>query len=1124
MRIAATTIALTGAPALAASEPGAALAASPSAHWSIVSESEPTSFPAGAGSDAYVLVVRNDGGAPTNGEAVHIADTLPAGVHATRVIVSGEAVAGGLEYKPTCPEEEAGLFTGTVTCTYGEGAKALPVLPGAVIVMTVSVSVPAGGGALEANVGTVSGGGAPSASSSDVVTIGSDPAAFGVSLFDLVALGNGGEADTQAGSHPSELTTTLAFDVAGREPPHQNGGLERSLAAAAAKDVDITLPPGLVGNPEAVPRCSQQAFLEAEKLNCPLDTQVGTVKPFFFGSFPTSSFPVYDVVPPPGEPAELGFSVGSGHVPLFLHVRPEGSGEYALTASISDIPEAGPLQGVILTLWGVPAASSHDLEREGTLGGGDAEEPTESCSPRVVEEGGEQKVVGCPSGAPTKPFLTLPSDCQSPQLGVEVEDDSWEQPALQLESFPSQPLLADAITGCEQLGFVPTLSLDPETTQAGAPSGYTIDVHVPQSEAPQALATPELHRAQVTLPAGVALSASVANGLQACSPGQFEAGSTAPAGCPPASRIGTVKISTPMFSSPLEGPLYVGTPQCAPCDAADAQEGRLLRLDAQVQGFLQDGEHPEGRWQAGVTVKLEGSGSIDQATGQLTASFQQVPELPFEDLQLTLDGGANAPLANAPSSNATSSNATSSNAPSANATSAGAQTCVGSLTATSRLTPYSSETPAEPSSEPFALSGCAPPRFAPTFVAGTTNNQAGASSPLTVTLSRTDQDEQMQALDVTLAPGLLGLLSSVTPCPAAQAQAQACGPQSEVGTATVGAGPGAAPVFLNGTVYLTGAYEGAPYGLSVVVPAIAGPFDLGTLVIGARVTVNPITAALSIASDQLPQSLDGIPLQLKTLALDIDRPGFVVNPTDCRALEIDGVATSMGGASAQLSSHFQAANCATLAFKPKLTALVHAHTSKAAGVHLHVRIISAHGQANIAQLKLDLPAGIVPRLSTLQQACAQAVFQASPAGCPRASVVGHATVLTPLVRQPLNGSVYVISRAGAAPPVLALVLSGERLTLDVLGQTSVKGGVATAIFRSLPDVPFSELDLMLEAGPHSLLTANLPAKDRGNLCGRRLALPAEITGQNGAVVKHTTVISLSGCASPTRAPRKTGAR
>lgn len=1074
LRLALVAVALLVSLVLAAIEPGRTLAAATSPHWSIVSESQPTDFSAGADNDAYVLVVRDDGSASTNGEAVHIADTLPAGVSATNVTAEGEGADGEGQpgYVLKCPE--GGPFTGTVTCTYGEEGNAIPVLPGAVIVMTVTVSIPEGVTALGADTVTISGGGAPSASTSETTPIATDPAPFGMSLFDLDAVGAGGEADIQAASHPFELTTTLAFAVAGRERPlPQNRDRESPIAAGAAKDLQITLPPGVVGNPQAVPRCSQQAFLEAEGIDCPLDTQVGTVKPFFYGTFGSNVFPVYDIVPAPGEPAELGFSVGVGRVPLFLHVRENGRGEYALAASLTDIPEAGPLQGVILTLWGVPAASSHDREREGTLGGGEGH-TGKSCAPALVTNGsGVKELTGCPSGAPATPFLTLPSGCADTWLGVEVEDDTWEQPGLALERFPVVPLLAESLAGCEALWFSPTLTLAPESTQAGATSGYTVDVHVPQDESPTGLATPELRRAQVTLPAGVELSASVANGLEACSASQFEAGSTAPAQCPVGSRIGSLKVDTPMFSSPLEGPLYVGTPQCSPCDGADAQDGRLLRLLAQVRG-------------SGVTVKLEGSASIDQATGQLTASFDQLPELPFEDLELELEGGERAPLVNA-------------------------STCGTVQSASSRLTPYSSEQPAEPSSEAFELGGCSAPRFDPTFLAGTTDNEAGASGPLTVTLSRTDADEDLQGLSVKLAPGLLGLLSTVVPCPVAQAQEERCGPASQLGTASVGAGPGADPTFLSGSVYLTGPYEGAPYGLSVVVPAIAGPFDLGTLTVAARVSLDPSTAALTISSDPLLQSLDGIPLELKTIELDIDRPGFVLNPTDCRTLAIEGTASSVGGRTATLSSRFQAADCASLKFAPKLTALAHGHTSKAQGVHLHVRIRSAAGRANVSQLKLDLPASLVPRLSTLQHACVEAVFQASPSGCPEASAVGTATILTPLLRQPLDGSVYVVSRGGAAPPEVAVVLKGEGLTVEVLGETSVKGGVAAAIFRSLPDVPFSELDLLLDAGPHSLLSTDLPPAADGSLCGRRLAMPTEITGQNGAVVKQTTTIAISGC-------------
>ncbi len=1033
-----------------------------------MSESEPTSFAAGAPSDAYVIVARNDGAAATSAQApVSLTDTLPARVTVQSVAAVGESADGKGEprVEMDCPEEPSGT---TVTCTHGEEGEP-PVLPGAVIVMTVVVAVAEGATTLGANTATISGGGAPSASSSDTVTIHSDPAPFGLSLFELASAAEDGEPDTQAGSHPFELTSTLAFTVAGREgvPP------EAPLAPAAPKDLQISLPPGLIGNPAAVPRCSQQAFMEMERSNCPLDTQVGTIKPFFYGKLHSHVLPVYNLVALPGEPAELGFSIGAVRVPLFLGVR--GNGEYGLTASLNDIPEAGPLQGAILALWGVPAASSHDIEREGTEG--ERGLPSESCAPRLVAE----VLEGCASGAPETPFLTLPSRCHS-QLAVSVGYDSWEHPMTPLEAFPGEVLVP--VTGCEELSFSPSLTLTPESTQAGAPSGYTLDLHMPQDEDPRALANPALRTASVSLPAGVALSPSMANGLQSCSVEQFEAKSSAPATCPPQSQIGTLRILTPLLVSPLEGQIFLGEPACSPCGATDAREGRLLRLLLQAQG-------------SGVTVKLEGSVSIDQATGQLTASLEESPELPFEDVKLTFAGGAGAPLTNP-------------------------TTCGSPLWASSQLTPYSSDTPAEPASEPFTITGCPPPRFQPSFVAGTTNNQAGAYSPLTLTLTRTDEDEDLQSMSVRLAPGLLGMLSRVAPCPQAQAQAGACAAPSRLGTATIGAGPGPDPLFLGGSVYLTGPYEGAPYGLSIVVPAVAGPLNLGDIVLGARITVDPLTTALTITSDPWPQSVDGIPLQLRTLNLDLDRAGFIRNPTDCRALAIDGTLTSSAGASMAVSSRFQAANCAALAFKPKLSALAHAQTSKAGGAYLHVRFVSGPGQANVAALKVDLPKRLSVRLGALQGACAADVLEVDPSACPPASVAGAATVISPALTYPLIGSAYVVSHGGAAFPALEIVLHGDGLTVRIEGQTSVRRGVTSATFRSLPDVPISRFDLKLRRGPHSLLAANVPAGAHESLCGARLAMPTRITGQDGAVVEQTTRIAVSGCPRQPRTGRPPG--
>jgi uncharacterized repeat protein (TIGR01451 family) len=1048
-----------------------AVAAPASPHWNIVSESEPTYFKSGDTSDAYVLVVRNDGAAATqHGDEVTITDSLPAGVTAIKVSAEGEGPnsAGSPAYAPTC---STGSGSEPVTCTYEEGPKHGPILAGATIAETITVSVQEGVETLGPNSPTVAGGGAPSAATEETTPIDDEPVPFGLAFFDVDSVEEAGELDEQAGSHPFELTTSLAFNVSGRESPSaKNGGGERPLADAATKDIEVTFPPGLIGDPQAVPQCNQQAFLEGENLNCPVDTQVGTVRPRFYGAFASAVYPVFNLVPPAGAPAELGFSVSQiGRVTIFFHEQRNAHGEYGLVASLNGIPESGPLQSAALTLWGVPAEASHDLEREGTVGDG-GQQDSEFCKPLVEFVGEAEKQTRCVSDAPGKPFLTLPTQCRSESLSLEALTDSWEGES---QSLSPGPAIADQLTGCEHLAFAPSLTLTPETTQAQTPSGYTVELRLPQNEAPAGLAAAELRDAAVTLPAGVVVSPSATNGLLACTPAQFAVSSTSAASCPPQSQIGTVEITTPILSNPLEGRIFLGEPECAPCTPADAQEGKLIRLQLQAQG-------------SGVTVKLEGSAAINQSTGQLTVTFRESPQLPFEDLKLTLNGGSRAPLANAAA-------------------------CGTALAATSSLTPYSSETPAQPSSEPFELSGCSTPSFQPSFVAGTTNNQAGGFSPLTLRLSRTDQDEDLQSLSVRLAPGLIGMLSKVPLCPQAQAEAGACEAQSEIGSATVGAGPGPEPVFVNGSIYLTGPYEGAPFGLSIVVPAEVGPLDLGTIVVGATVEVNPTTAALTITSGPLPQSLDGIPLQVKTINLDIDREGFMFNPTDCRPLAIEGTAESGQSLTAPVSSRFQAANCAALAFKPKLSGLTHAKTSKARGAYLHLRIASTPGQANIAKVKIDLPKQLTARLSTLQHACLATVIEVDPARCPPASVLGSVTIITPVLHQPFVGPVYVVSHGRSALPALEFVLQGEGVTVDVVGQTRFQHGILAGTFSSLPDVPISTLGLVLTEGPHSLLAANLPASSRAGLCGQTLAMPTEITGENGAVLKQTTKIAVSGC-------------
>jgi len=874
-------------------------------------------------------------------------------------------------------------------------------------------------------------------------------------------------SSSQAGAH-ADVTTAFQLntttDPKGKVVPDGN-----------VKDVEVELPPGLVGDAQAMPKCTPSQLSASVFSKCPTDTQVGfaRVELSVGGYFPVG---VFNMAPDAGEPAAFGFVIIG--VPVTMSVRPRTDGDYGLTAVISNIPDALPVFGTTLTFWGVPADVSHDTERflPGEF------EPGLMIERESEVEPGEtvRELKPLPSHAPHLPFMINPSACGLP-LTTTIRMDSWQSPGHWTSPLTSTP---SPMTGCEKLSFDPSLMVEPETSRADSPSGYTVDLSIPQNEAPGGLATSTLKNAVVSLPANVVLSPSAGDGLEACSDAAFAVSSTAPAGCPPASQIGTVKVVTPLLSNPLEGQLFIGEPLCgntahpAPCEAKYAEEGKLFRLFLQARG-------------SGVTLKLPGTISVNPSTGQVTTKFLENPQLPFSELKLNVDGGPRAALANP-------------------------GTC-GMFTATSDLTPWSSPfTPdATPSSE-FEVTGCAAPRFAPSFMAGTTNNQAGAFSPFTVTLSRTDQDQGLNGVTAQAPPGLLGLIKSVTPCAEPQASSGKCGPESLIGHTTVGVGPGPHPLYLGGSVFLTGPYKGAPFGASIVVPAKAGPFNLGTEVVRAAIRIDPRTAAVTIASDPLPRILDGVPLQIRTVNVTVDRPGFMFNPTSCEPLSIGGTITSTQGATANVSSRFQAANCANLPFRPSFSALVRAKHSKKNGASLHVVVKSAAGQANIGSVKVNLPKQLPSRLSTLNQACLEATFKANPGACPAGSKVGGATAYTPVLPVALTGPAYFVSHGGAKFPELVVVLQGDGVTVDLAGETFIneKTGITSSTFRSVPDVPITRFDLNLPTGAHSAFAGN------GNFCKGAMYMPTQIKGQNGAVVKQKTKIAVSGCPKGKKAKKK----
>jgi hypothetical protein len=1044
--------------------------------WRVMAVSEPTNIAPG-GDGSLVLWVANVGGGPTDGSSITIKDTSEAGL----------SVGGGTGidmYKQSTNRFGCEPEGGDVTvCMYG----GVPVDPGDVLRIALSVHVEAGvpEGSRPVNQVSVSGGGAPSAfASNSPVTVSSKEGVFGITPGSpLIAL-----STMQAGGHPNVTTMFTLNTKHSEETP------------GAPKDIHVDLPVGLVGDATGLTKCTMHGVYNElvdhpAVPECPADSVVGTSTTevnggtnLTHGDFETVS-KVYAIEPAPGEPAAFAFTVGELGTPVRLDTSVLSNGDYGVRITVPDISEQGQLISSLVTIWGVPAdhdgpGSDFDTDHWERAGAGDLP-------------------FGGPSGAAPVPLLTNPTQCSEP-LSSTFSTDAWAEPGVFLSA---QPPSVGMLTGCEILPFFPSISMLPDTLQAGAPAGYHFDLRVPRADdaLPEGVAEPDVKNVTLALPMGTVISPSSANGLAACGDEQFALHSGVLGGCPRESQIGTVKITSPDIAEPLTGDVFLGAPLCDPCTPSDAQDGRMVRLFLQAQG---EGE-------AGVIVKVEGTGSINQQTGQITTTFANNPQLPFNDLQLTLAGGPRATLAN-PS------------------------TC-GPATSSADLTPWSSPfAPDATATSTFEVTGCTPPRFAPSFTAGTTSNQAGGFTPLTVAFGRTDADQDLAGLQMRMPPGLLGSLSQVPLCGEPQAAQGTCGTESLIGHVQVLTGPGTEPFLVTGgQVFLTGPYKGAPFGLSIVVPAKAGPYTLsgttgtGLVVVRAAINVDPTTAALTVTSDPLPSVLDGIPLALKLVDVTIERADgapFMFNPTSCDPMQVSGALTSTQGAAASVSSSFQVTNCAALKFEPKLSVSTAAHTSKVDGASLYFKIAYPAGaqgtESWFNEAKFDLPKQLPARLTTLQKACLAATFEANPGSCPEHSLIGHATVHTPVLPVPLSGPVYFVSYGGAKFPEAVLVLQGDGVTVDLHGETFINGktGVTSATFRNAPDVPFESIEVEVPTGPFSEFGVNLPNKANGSFCGQKLVMPTLFKAQNGLEIHQNTSIGVTGCPKAKRAEAKKRAK
>jgi hypothetical protein len=1031
--------------------PAASQAATPAPGWTIDGYAAPTDFTTAdnpkclltAGKsqqpfcDAYRITATNAGSLAASGSAVTLEDELPAGLTVQQVAFFWPALskaigAGGGNIFPN--------LEGFGFCSKAElrCSVPFPVAPDESVEMIVYVSVdePAQEGEALLNTATVSGAAAAAkAETHNRISPATPP--FGFSDFSNYLAGLSGSPETGAGAHPYELITTIGANS-------QLGGTFGSNVTANTvedvRDILVDLPPGLAGSALSTPETCTQAQLAAASGTggCPPATVVGHIdtRRHIESTNASVDSPLWNITPEQGVAAEFGYidSLNASHV-LYASIAPSGEG-YVLRTTSPEIPQVD-LSQITVNVFGDPVARGREAE----------------------EKGGAQK-------AGDVPTFSAPASCDGQPLISHIHMDSWQDPGpYNPDGSPdfSDPRWAAATStaapasGCGKLVglFKPSLEATPETNRADSPTGIEVTLKVAQKEDVTTLGVPPLRKALVALPAGMTVNPSSANGLEGCSlaalgmsaSGQPDA---APPHCPDASKIGHVELETPALKGTLEGTIYVAKQTENPF-------GSLLALYIVI-------DDPT----TGVIVKIPAEIKADPDTGQLTTIVDNSPQFPFSVLRAKFYGGQKAALRTP-------------------------ATC-GTYKVTSSLTPWSapeSGPPATPS-DSFEItqspSGGPCPKAAadqphsPSFSAGTISPLAGAYSPFVLKLRREDGSQELSGLSLALPPGLVGKLAGLSECSEAQLAAAkarealgqgaleqsspSCPASSEVGTVTAGAGAGLTPYYATGHAYLAGPYKGAPLSLVVITPAVAGPFDLGSVVIRNALYVNPETTQISAVADVIPHILDGIPLDIRSIVLNMSRNQFTLNPTSCERKAITGAATSVLGVQAPLTNPFQVGGCNGLGFKPKLSLKLKGATRRTSHPRLIATLKAKPGEANIAHAQVKLPKAAFLDQGHIGTICTRPDFAAQ--SCPPASVYGTAQAKTPLLDQPLSGKVYLRSNPAHKLPDLVVDLGGQ-IEVALAGKTdSVKGALRNT-FETVPDAPVSSFRLELYGGKRGLI-------------------------------------------------------
>ena len=806
-------------------------------------------------------------------------------------------------------------------------------------------------------------------------------------------------------------------------------------------EIDLELPPGLVGNPNAIPTCRMPdlIFPSGGGDKCPVGSQVGIAQPKIMFGGERSIFEVglYNLPHGPEVPARFGFNVLGAVVVIEPRVRP---GDYGVTAGSVSISQAVGLNSAKITLWGVPADPSHDFDR----------------GPGIIKIAGApanpSKEVAISAGVPRTALMSNPTACTEEPISFTARGDSWANQGI----FDVETLSADGdgtpfvFEGCQKLPFAPTATVNPQSRQAQSPSGLDVSIDLPQSNDPDALATAALKKVEMTFPEGVTVNASSAQGLGACSPPQIGIGNNNDPQCPAASKLGTVSIDTPLLEEQLKGSVYLATQGDNPFDS-------LLALYIAVKG--------PGFW-----LKLPGEAKVDPNTGQLTTVFDDNPQLPFSNLHLRLDGGPRAALS--------------------------MPAKCGTYSIRTEFTSWATDEPVI-SNSPFTVDqGCAASgQFAPGLQAITGISRGGAFTPFTLQVTRADGEPNLSAIRATLPPGLLAKLAGVPLCGDAQAATGNCPASTQVGQVTVGAGSGPTPLYVPEpgraptAAYLSGPYKGAPYSLVVKVPAQAGPFDLGTVAVRNALNIDQTTAQVTAVSDPLPQILQGIPIAYRDVRVEVNRPNFTINPSSCKQMAVTSTLTASSGQSASPSSGFKATDCGELDFGPSLKLAFKGKMKRTGNPAVHAVLKAGKGEANIAKTTVILPKSQFIDNAHINNPCTRVQFNAG--ACPPGSILGKATAYTPLLDQPLSGPVYFRSNGGERElPDLVADLNGQIHVTLVGFIDSVKGGVRTR-FQNVPDAPVSKFVLKLKGGKKGLI------ENSRDLCSFVPKAKVQMTGQNG---------------------------